>query len=440
MFASSLSPASFASLDCSDYWPPTFMCYPTSRGSSGLVRAMGRSHPMNTTDQTPPEAPVPGTQPHSPRMLELDGVRGIAIILVLLTHLFSYTMLGRVWHGFPKFVLNVTLFGWLGVDLFFILSGFLITGILFDSKGAPHYFRDFYARRALRIFPLYLAVLAFLFFFRTNSGPFVLCGLLMATNLVSLFGIPETPGGEALWSLSVEEHFYLIWPWVIRNSTPLTATAISVLLCIAEPMVRAYWRFSVYDVYSYSWFRLDGLAWGALVALFVRGGGKSRQVALRAAAVAACLAVAVAVIGSPFGILHRGNRLGAALQFSLPEMLFASLVMFTVTMAGSRFTAVLRSRVLTLFGDLSYCLYVIHLIVMNEVDALLGRFLDVQKALNSFGFVCVRAFLVLLICLVVAYISRRYFELPILSLKRYFTPPSEAKSQLVPGAERAPTT
>jgi peptidoglycan/LPS O-acetylase OafA/YrhL len=355
-------------------------------------------------------------------MPELDGVRGIAIILVLLTHFFSYTMLGRTWTGIPKLVFNVTVFGWLGVDLFFILSGFLITGILFDTKGADHYFRDFYIRRALRIFPLYLAVLAFLFFFRQNSAPFVLCGLLMATNLAGLFGVPETLGGEALWSLSVEEHFYLIWPWVIRNSSLAAAMVISALVIIVEPAVRAYWRFSVYDVYAYSWFRFDGLAWGAMVALFVRSAGKSSRTALRAAAMAACVAIAGGLLGLPFGIMHRGNRLGAAFQFTIPEMLFAALVLSIVTLAGLRYTAVFRSRILTFFGDLSYCLYVIHMIVMNEVDAVLGRFMDVNNALNSFSFVCARALVVLVVCIAVAYLSRRYFELPILSLKRYFAP------------------
>jgi peptidoglycan/LPS O-acetylase OafA/YrhL len=378
---------------------------------------------MNTTDQASPEARIPGTEAHNSRMPELDGVRGIAIILVLLTHFFSYTMLGRTWTGIPKLIFTVTAFGWLGVDLFFILSGFLITGILFDTKGVKHYFRDFYMRRALRIFPLYLVVLAFLFFFRQNSGPFVLCGLLMATNLVGLFGIPETLGGEALWSLSVEEHFYLIWPWVIRNFSLVGATVISALVIVIEPAVRAYWRFNVYDVYAYSWFRFDGLALGALVSLFIRGAGRSRQTGLRAAALAACIAVAGGLVGLPFGIMHRGNRLGAAFQFTVPETLFAALVLSIVTLAGSRYTAVFRSRILTFFGDLSYCLYVIHMIVMNEVDAVVGRFIDVNNSLNSFSFVCVRALVVLLICIAVAYFSRRYFELPILRFKRYFAPP-----------------
>src|SRR5260221_12612755 len=109
---------------------------------------------------------------HDSRVPELDGVRGIAILMVLLTHVFSFSMMGRTWSGLPQLVLEITKPGWLGVDLFFVLSGFLITGILLDLKGAPHFFRDFYARRALRILPLYLLVLLVLAAFYRNSGAF----------------------------------------------------------------------------------------------------------------------------------------------------------------------------------------------------------------------------------------------------------------------------
>src|SRR5258708_17572157 len=106
------------------------------------------------------------------RLPELDGVRGIAILMVLLTHVFSFSMMGRTWSGLPKLVLEITKPGWLGVDLFFVLSGFLITGILLYLKGAPHFFRDFYALRALLILPLSLLVLLVLSVFYSTCGSF----------------------------------------------------------------------------------------------------------------------------------------------------------------------------------------------------------------------------------------------------------------------------
>lgn len=356
------------------------------------------------------------------RVPELDGIRGIAILMVLLTHVFSYSMLPRQWSGLPKLVMQATVPGWLGVDLFFVLSGFLITGILLDSRGDAHYFRNFYARRALRILPLYLVVLTLLAVFYRGSGPFVLLGLLMSVNLASLLHIAVVSGGGALWSLAVEEHFYLVWPWLIRFARPLVVFVASAVICLLEPIVRALARSAVEDVYLYSWFRFDGLAWGAMLAVFVRWNGGSHARALRVAGGLLLAAMAIGILGTPYGILHRGNRLGAALQFSLGEMAFAGGILAVLTLAGSPITAVFRSFPLTLSGDLSYCLYVMHLIVIDLFDLVCARFLDLDAALGRFSFILVRAVATMALCYGVAMISARYFEKPILGLKRYFAP------------------
>jgi peptidoglycan/LPS O-acetylase OafA/YrhL len=154
------------------------------------------------------------------RIPELDGIRGIAILSVLLFHLFKYTMLyrpvlGENWARLAHLAARATEHGGYGVDLFFVLSGFLITGILLDTRSDGHYFRNFYGRRALRIFPLYYAVLAVILLCYRDSGNYVLLSFFQLSNIAPILGIMMVNG--AMWSLSVEEHFYLCWPLIVRK-------------------------------------------------------------------------------------------------------------------------------------------------------------------------------------------------------------------------------
>ena len=158
------------------------------------------------------------TQGHMPR---LDGLRGVAIILVMFFHLVFFQPACRVDHLFHHF----TKYGWTGVDLFFILSGFLITGILLDSKGAPNYFRNFYVRRCLRILPLYYAFVLGLIFlyplagahFRAERDTLVANQPWLWTHTVNWlvtktgdFTSKSTLGTGGFWSLAIEEQYYLM--------------------------------------------------------------------------------------------------------------------------------------------------------------------------------------------------------------------------------------
>ena len=162
------------------------------------------------------------TQAHIPA---LDGLRGIAIILVMLFHLTYFLP------GVPLDVafLRLTNYGWTGVDLFFVLSGFLITGILLEAKGTPNYFKNFYARRALRIFPLYYGFVAFLIFvyplaaaqFRAERDILVenrwwVLGYAVNWIVAWTGDFGRTPlGTGGFWSLAIEEQYYLMWPAVV---------------------------------------------------------------------------------------------------------------------------------------------------------------------------------------------------------------------------------
>ena len=183
----------------------------------------------------------------------LDGVRGIAILLVLLTHL--RLILTRV--PFARYFE----FGWIGVDLFFVLSGFLITRLLLQARSREHYFRRFYIRRGLRIWPLYysfifLTVIILMGFTRLNvvsqglgsSVYFQNMGtstlktlplyLLFLQNLVPLASSPLADYAMITWSLCIEEHFYLLWPIAVRTLTSARLEKVLAGILILSPIAR----------------------------------------------------------------------------------------------------------------------------------------------------------------------------------------------------------
>ena len=156
------------------------------------------------------------------KMPELDTLRGIAVLLVLFFHGFNLVPIpheisstaGRLW-------VVITSTGWMGVNLFFVLSGFLITGILIESRETPNYFKRFYFRRALRILPAYYAILLVLLLVtyfglvdRRVGWPFIGLSFIYLANVTPLFGVAAQY--STLWSLAVEEHFYLLWPAAVR--------------------------------------------------------------------------------------------------------------------------------------------------------------------------------------------------------------------------------
>jgi peptidoglycan/LPS O-acetylase OafA/YrhL len=131
--------------------------------------------------------------------------------------------------------------------------------------------------------------------------------------------------------------------------------------------------------------------------------------------------VALLIAGAPFGILQHTNRFGAALQFVPGHLIFGSAVLYAVTHAGSAALAPLRMPFLRVCANLSYCMYLIHCILMNGYDALLKR-MGLPAADSGFGALIIRAAIVLTVCFALAAISRKTIELPALRLKRFFNP------------------
>ena len=207
------------------------------------------------------------------RIPQLDAIRGLAVLLVLLHNTDIYPSLHL---GF------ISANGWMGVDLFFVMSGFLITGILVDTKESKGYFKNFYARRCLRIWPLYYSALLFMFvivpllrpseaqtIFEARSSPWWSYPLFLQNFLVP---IPAAATGllGVTWSLAVEEQFYLVWPLVVRFCGEAQLRKIAIAVICTSPALRYYLSLHQVDIYSNTFCRLDGLMAGALLALVVR--------------------------------------------------------------------------------------------------------------------------------------------------------------------------
>jgi peptidoglycan/LPS O-acetylase OafA/YrhL len=144
-------------------------------------------------------------------MPELDTLRGVAVLgvlLLLLLHAFYWRYAGLSFGPWARRFLAATQPGSTGVNLFFVFSGFLIMGILLDSKDKPHFYRRFYTRRALRILPAYYSLLILLLLLRTSSVAFVGLSFFYLANMTDFFGVASDYG--PLWSLAVEEHFYIL--------------------------------------------------------------------------------------------------------------------------------------------------------------------------------------------------------------------------------------
>src|SRR5579863_5873406 len=218
------------------------------------------------------------------RIPELDGLRGTAILLVILCHyvgVAEHSQLG-VW---PHRFLSAFAIGWTGVDLFFVLSGFLIGGILVDARNSPNYFKTFYMRRVFRIFPIYylwIAIFAGVVLARTwflHGGISGSTNELMRVPVQLLFlqnYFAEMPALAWIWfgvtwSLAVEEQFYLVAPPLIRFFSPKKIQVLLVTTICLAPLLRLYVLEHVKEGNYLAVFampcRADALAWGILLAI-----------------------------------------------------------------------------------------------------------------------------------------------------------------------------
>ena len=367
---------------------------------------------------------------------ELNGVRGLAILAVLLFHFGSLYLPPNPTFA-DRLLMSVFRFGWTGVDLFFVLSGFLITGILIDTREASNYFRAFYARRFLRIFPLYYGVLALIFFLlpalKTMSNHPDLSAFLPAREQIwywlhfSNWRTAINPQAFLVtnfWTLSVEEQFYLVWPAALAICPKRFYIVLCLLLIALALILRNTPYFigiqNVHDnfIYRLTPFRLDTLALGALIAVLSRTKEWQRLASrmMWAAAGSGLLLVSIAV-----AISHKVSPLSLPMiriGYSGVALICTSILIYAVIGRGEgSFSArILRSTFLMNFGEYSYGIYMFHGIARYYLGFLVSRW-----SFNNF-----RSFSLLVISCgigisyMAAYCSFHIFEQHFLKMKKYF--------------------
>ncbi len=364
-------------------------------------------------------------------MPELDAVRGVAVLLVVVYHGLFWSNQHADVGPAGRALLDASKVGWTGVNLFFVLSGFLIGGVLLDTRRLParEYFGVFYARRALRILPLYYLVLVVVSGLLAAAGeinaPFFWAGVFYLSNHADAFGGAAGYPLGVLWSLAIEEQFYLVWPLVVWGCGPRRLILVCGLVCLAEPVARgAAFRAYGEDVaFSATWGRLDGLALGAMLAAVLRTGATRRRV-LALAAVLAGGAVAVAVVGRPFGVATRTTLAGAALQTSCLDLFYAGGLAATLA-AGSRIGPRAAGLPLRSVGRVSYGVYLTHQTVFWLTDRLAGPAgLDALRQAYPTAGMLVRLLAVGAVTLVLCRLLFRYYEAWWLRRKPAYTVPA----------------
>jgi peptidoglycan/LPS O-acetylase OafA/YrhL len=388
--------------------------------------------PLLSTENAPDKLSAinPATAPKEfmpAHIRALDGVRGIAILLVIAHHWIQSSASIPI-HGYLQSIaIPLAFVGQTGVDLFFVLSGFLITRILLSVKAQPNGIRNFYCRRALRIFPLYYMILFAVIVLtpadvrhdqlRMNAhdtGLFWLWGY--GANFAQWYYKDWLYGAlDHFWSLAIEEHFYLFFPFLVLLCNKRTLT-FACLALIAVSIGSRAWFFMVAGngiaPYILTFCRLDGLVCGALLALAERSHLLTKRLSMPLAGLLVCFTAAS--IGVHYNLL---GPWGPSLLSSFEALLFAAFIALAVIHKDGIIGKVCGNPVLVFFGIYSYGLYAYHHILRPPLVPV-TLFYDVHKPNNaavSYGLFH------LALCTVVAVLSYHLIEKQFLKLKSRFS-------------------
>jgi peptidoglycan/LPS O-acetylase OafA/YrhL len=347
---------------------------------------------------------------------QFDGLRGIAILAVLFAHL---TYLDSI-----RFA-NIFQYGRTGVDLFFVLSGFLITGILLDTKNLPGYFKNFYARRALRIWPVYYGILFFFFVFfplafprhsfstDRNTWPYYVS---YTQNLFYRFfpSIPLTP----TWSLAVEEQYYMFWAPVVflcgrKSLRNILLGMIAFSFCFR--VISSYRGAPLDFLHNFTLCRLEPLAAGGLAALWLRSGKCTPTKWARGG----MMAFTIGSAGVALALVDWGIE-GTIYSYPFLAAAFAGVLALSLTAhpANTLVGRALTQRWLVYTGRISYGVYLIHVPIFMGIGVAARRIWGRPYYSGpKEGLIIFAAFAMVFL---LASISWFCFERPILRLKEYF--------------------
>jgi peptidoglycan/LPS O-acetylase OafA/YrhL len=345
---------------------------------------------------------------------ELDGLRAIAILLVLFHHGWIYT--GE--NSIGTFLTYFFELGWIGVEIFFVLSGFLICTVLLQLKqGAEPFFRTFYLRRIFRIFPLYYLCLAALVVaaiglqLANQKLPTALQGVdrvwvnaLYLTNIGIAFKGWDWAFFKPTWTLALEEQFYILFPFLVLKLSSVKLKQALIAIAVASPILRVIvlaTTGSIDLVAMFPLWKFDGFAFGALIAIFVR------ERTLIPAKVVVALGIASFMASTVFMFIsNRFEPIFVALGFSSIYLCVAMLI-YSIFRWRPRWSNVLALKPLQKIGQLSYSLYLLHIFTRASIGYVWqGSPTSIYHAFNGL-------ILLLISSIVVAWFSYKYFEQPI---------------------------
>ncbi len=368
----------------------------------------------------PAPAPLAASRLAESRLPALDGIRGLAVLMILVTH-YLQGMLPCAW---LSKLTRPLYFAQTGVDLFFVLSGFLITGILLNAKGTRHFLKNFYVRRALRILPLYyLLVLGYIAAGWLANSPKVgieKCWwyLLYLQNIGMTFW-PDAIGEPGhFWSLGVEEHFYLLWPMLVLLCSERHLPRVLCGLIAGAVACRTLLLSLGYDVFTFSLCRMDALAAGALLAVVVRRPEQAET------AHQACR-WALLILGPALLVLYSltsGKELFfmQTIKYSLVAVAYTALLGATV--GPGRWLWLERFFCLSALrwcGKYSYAMYVFHPILYGAIMTCMRSHLRLSHSNPALFMTIEFPLLVASVCLV-SWLSWHLFEKHFLKLKSRF--------------------
>jgi peptidoglycan/LPS O-acetylase OafA/YrhL len=379
---------------------------------------------------------LPLKQSDSGRIRELDGLRGAAIAMVVILHYFQLTMEVRPGSALAYLQAAARL-TWTGVDLFFVLSGFLIGGILLDSRASTNYYSVFYKRRFFRIVPIYVVTLLLtgvlvslrlgsndntFKWLTTEGAPWFAYFTFTQNFWMAHVGSGGFNGLAMTWSLAVEEQFYLTLPLYIRALSRRWLVGTLAIGIVGAPVLRVvllhFYTESPVGIYMMMLCRADALLLGVLAAVLLRNERWKERIRGAGAAFAIC--IPVLLLGMGFLTMRAWRPtvfLMSSVGYTWVALFYVTILLFVLTRPDSLLSKAFRMRWLCRLGTLAYGIYLFHTAVQYLLFGLVWGHGPTIRSVPEF-LVTLAA---VTLTLALATLSWRYFEQPLIRMGRQAT-------------------